>query len=430
MAQDALLSLLDAQRLAFRNHGDVAAARLSLAGAAQRVTSAKAGRAPQLSGTVGTNYQNQSGQLLGTPTLGVPTNQFGNFTNSTFTTGVNVSQNIFDSGRTTVAVRQARAGAGAQLGGLGSARNSLANEVSTRFFEQLRQTRLVAQRQNQLEVARNQLNQIQARIDVGDAPRSDLSGVRVTLSQAQFDLATARNALRNASANLRNSLGLERGEPLQLAYESPVDFALDAELLAATELALARRPELLTLRQQILQSQATLKGARIEARPNLSANASYNLDPRQTGNRGFNLGATVSLPFLNGGGRKSLVRAAQDDVQAAQIRLAQAERDARTEIEVALTNIAGQIDRLQLARDLVRDAQQNLDTATGRYAAGIGIALDVFTASSQLFQAQTSLISAEFDYQLGGAELDRATGRFAWENEVAPNVDASVEALR
>ncbi len=419
--ENAPLSLEAAQRIAFANRGDVVAARLNLAGAAQRVTGAKAGRAPQLSGTLGTNYQN--GRLLSTPIV-------QNGVVSTFSSGVAVSQNIFDSGRTKVAVRQARANAGAQLGGLGSARNSLAGDVATRFFEQLRQARLVTQRQNQLEVARTQLNQIQARIDVGDAPRSDLSGARVTLSQAQFDLATARNALRNAQANLRNALGLDSGAPLQLAYESPQDFAAEVELAAALELALSRRPELLTLRQQILQNQATLKSAKIEARPNIAASAGYNLDPREVGNRRFNIGATVSIPFLNGGGRKSLVRAAQDDVLAAQIRLAQGEKDARTEVEIAITNIAGQIDRLQNARELVRDAQQNLDTATGRYNAGLGIALDVTTASSQLFQAQTSLISAEFDYQLGRSNLDLATGRFAWENETVPDVNASVEALR
>lgn len=423
--ESAPLSLLDAQKLAFQNHGDVAAARLGLVGAAQRVTGAKAARAPQLSATLGTDYQN--GRVLGS--------SFSqNVSGSTLTTGIAVSQNIFDSGRTTASVRQARAGAGVQLGALGSARNDLASEVSRRFFEQLRQTRLVAQRQNQLEVARSQLNQIQARIDVGESPRSDLSGARVTLSQAQFDLVTARNDLRNAGASLRNALGLERGDPLVLAYNgtqnSIFSTELPTELRAATQLALARRPELLTLRQQILGNQASLQSARIEARPNLSASAGYNLDPREVGNRRFNIGASVSIPFLDGGGRKSIVRAAQNDVEASRIRLAQAEKDAATEIEIAFTNLAGQIQRLDLARELVRDAQENLDTATGRYGAGIGIALDVTTASSQLFQAQTSLIGAEFDLQLARAEIDRATGRFAWENETAPDVNASIEALR
>ncbi|RYG63825.1 hypothetical protein EON80_20415, partial [bacterium] len=195
------LTLDEATKLAFVNHGDVGSARQSLAAAAERVTSAKSNRAPQLAATIGTDYQN--GRLFNSTVPGISSNG----TVSTLTTGVSVSQNVFDSGRTKYAVRSARAGAVSQLGGLGSARSGLAYEVAQRFFEQLRQQRLVAQREKQVEVAQNQVAQIQARIDAGDAPRSDLAGVRVTLSQAQFDLVTARNELTNAVANLRNALG-------------------------------------------------------------------------------------------------------------------------------------------------------------------------------------------------------------------------------
>lgn len=99
--ENAPLSLLDTQILAFRNHGDVAAAQRSLQGAAERITGAKAGRAPQLSGTLGTNYQN--GRLLSTPIV-------QNGVTSTFTSGIAVSQNLFDSGKTAASVRQARGG--------------------------------------------------------------------------------------------------------------------------------------------------------------------------------------------------------------------------------------------------------------------------------------------------------------------------------
>jgi outer membrane protein len=377
--------------------------------------------------TIGTDYQN--GQLFGTS--GSNISGFSPVTTtSTLTTGVTVSQNLFDSGRTKYAVRSARAGAVSQLGGLGSARSNLAYEVAQRFYEQLRQQRLVSQREKQVEVAQTQVAQIQARIDAGDAPRSDLAGVRVTLSQAQFDLVTARNDLTNAVANLRNALGLERGAPLQLAYESPQTFESELDYPAALELARQRRPDLLSARAQIVASEAALKSAKIEARPNVNASAGYNLDPRDSNDRKFTLGATVAVPIFNGGGRRSDARAARDEKEGAEIRLVQAERDVQADIETALTNIRGQIERLKNARELVQNAQQSLETATGRYQAGVGIALDVTVAASQLFEAQSSLVSAEFDYQIARSNLDRATGRFAWENEVAPDTTATIEALR
>lgn len=418
---EAPLTLDDALKIAFQNHGDVAAAQESLAASAQRVTSARANRAPQLSGTIGTDYQN--GRLFSAPVT-------QNGTISTLTTGVALSQNIFDSGRTKYAVRGARANAGAQLGNLGTARNSLGFEVAQRFFEQLRQERLVSQRRGQVEVAQSQLDQIQAQIEAKTSPRSDLSGARVTLSQAQFDLVTAQNDLANAVAQLRNALGLERGPALQLAYQTPQTFESGPPVADVIELANTRRPDLLASRAQIAASEAAYRSARIEARPNISASAGYNIDPRSTGDRRLNFGATVAIPLFDAGGRKSEARAAYDDLQSAQIRLTQTQRDVQTEVETALTNIAGQIERLKNARELVINAQNNLETATERYRAGVGIALDITTASSQLFQAQTSLASAEFDYQIARSNLDRATGRFAWENETLPDTNAVIEALR
>ena len=420
-AQEKPLSLEEAIQIAFKNHGDVGAARETLSAAAQRVTSAKSNRAPQLSGTIGTNYQN--GQTVSSPFV-------QNGTTSTFTTGIALSQNLFDSGKTKYAVRQSRANAASQLGGLGSARTSLAFEVAQRFFEQLRQQKLVSQRESQLALAQTQLSQIEAQIEAGAAPRSDLAGARVTVSQARFDLVTARNDLQNAVVNLRNALGLERGAPLNLAYESPQKFEIALELAKELEIARSRRPDLLSLRSQIRAVEAALKSAQIDARPNVSASAGYNLDPRETRDRRFTIGATVSLPILDGGGRKSLARAAQDELESAQIRLAQGEKDVETEVETALTNIAGQIERLQNARELVLSATQNLETATEKYRAGVGIALDVTSAASQLFTAQTSLTSAEFDFQIARSNLERATGAFAWETEAAPDANAVIESLR
>ena len=420
-AQEKPLTLEEAIKTAFQNHGDIGAARETLSAAAQRVTSAKSARSPQLSGTIATNYQNG-------PFISSPFAQNG--TNSTFTTGIALSQNLFDSGKTKYAIRQSRASAASQLGGLGSARNSLAFEVAQRFFEQLRQQRLLSQREAQLALAQTQLAQIEAQIEAGAAPRSDLAGARVTVSQARFDLVTARNDLQNAVANLRNVLGLERGATLDLAYESPQNFDSKLELSKELELARSRRPDLLSLRAQIRASEAVLQSAQIDARPNVSASAGYNIDPRETRDRRFTIGATVSLPILDGGGRKSLARAAQDELQSARIRLAQSERDVETEVETAFTSIAGQIERLQNARELVQSATQNLETATEKYRAGVGIALDVTSAASQLFTAQTSLASAEFDYQIARSNLERATGRFAWETEVAPDANAVIEALR
>jgi outer membrane protein TolC len=464
------LSLEDALGIAFANQGDVLAAQKQLSASTERITVARSARAPQLLATIGTNYLNTSSTIssfnpgtipipvnpgtgtggtgtggtgtggtgtggtgtggtgTGTPTgtgtgtggtgtgVGTGTNTgtstVYSSTGTTTTTGLALTQNLFDSGRVRESVRQSRALQAITRGNLGTTRINLAYAVAQRFFEQLRQATLVAQRQNQLVVASQSLNQIQAQITAGTSPRSDLLGAQVNVSQARFDLTTARNALRTAQVDLRQSLGLETGAPLELqsALAPPPEPAPTEELL---RLARTRRPDLASAGAQITQSQSQLRSAQIEARPSVAANLNLNLDPRRSRNRNLGIGATLSIPLFDAGGRRASVRAARDELEAARLRLGQLQKSADAQVQGAAINVSGQIARVEVARELVASAQNNLDVARGRYSAGVGIALDITTAQSQLFQAQTSLTGAQFDLQVGLANLDLATGRYA-----------------
>lgn len=409
---EAPLTLNAARELAWRNHGDLGAARIGVLAAQNRVTAAKSARAPQVAGSIATDYQN--GQIVTLPGA-------ANTTTTTFSTGVSLSQTLFDSGRIKYQVRGARANAVDAAAGVGTARNSLAFEVAQGFFEQLRGETLVAQRVTQIQVALEQLNQIEAQIAAGASPKSDLTGARVTLSQARFDLATAQTNLRTAQTRLRNALGLQRGPALKIVAPDGDETAVPT-LETALETAQSQRPDLLSARALIAQNRANVRAVKINERPSIAANLGFNLDPRATDERRFQLGATLSLPIFNGKGRRADTNAARQDLQSAQIRFDQLQRDAQSEVETALLDLEGQQTRVQNARALVEAAQQNLETATGRYQAGIGIALDVTTAQSQLFEAQTSLTGAQFDLRISREALQRAQGNFAWENGVAPTI--------
>ncbi len=408
----APLSLDDAIRTAFQNQGDVLASNQQLSAASERITFARSARAPQLSASVGSNYLNSPTIVV--PGVGNGTGTTFSQTGSTFSTGVSVSQNLFDSGRTRESIRQSRATFDIARGSLGTTRTSLAFQVAQRFFEQLRQETLVGQRFTQLELTQGSLRQIEAQIEAGTSPRSDLLGAQVNVSQARFDLTTARNALKTAQIDLRAALGLPDGPPLNLVSELPPVPALQSgdELLA---LARSRRPDLQGGQAQIRQGQSQLKAAQIESRPNVAANLALNLDPRSNQNRRFNVGATLSIPIFNAGGLRANVRAARDELSASQIRLAQLGRTSDASVRSALVNIEGQRARVEVGQELVALARQNLEVARGRYGAGVGIALDITTAQSQLFGAQTSLTGARFDLQIALANLDLATGRFASE---------------
>lgn len=447
------LTLDESIQIALHQNGDTRAASRSFESARQDVKAAKSDAYPQVTGSAIYEYVNQTGSTV-TTVPGGTTSNGSTFTSrgGTTTTDVSVSQNLFDSGRIKTKVRQAEAGAVNAAGGFGTARNTLAYEVAQRFYEQLRQARLVTQRESQVALAQNQLDQVQAKFAAGDVARSDIQSVLVTVSQAKLDLSTARNDLRVAQTNFRNSLGLGRGPALTLKDEFPaltVPVAANFNELAngpapdatettqpapAAKLTALRpidsyvdaaqrlRPDLVQARANVQSAEAQVKLSKIDAQPQVTASAGYSIDPRDSGTRGFTFSAGLSVPIFDAGGLKATVRSSQADLDASRITLDQTQKDVAADVEAAYVDVQGQQDRLANASALVEQAQVNLDNATAKYRAGAGIILDIVNAQTQLFSAQNSYTGALYDSQLSLLNLDRATGRFAWAdpNEAPP----------
>jgi len=427
------ITLDEAITMALREHGDVGAAEQNYYSAVEGITSARSSLYPQITADFNYTYQNGNRQITN--------NASTSYDSSDFTSGISVTQNIFDGGRIRATVRQAKSSALNAMGAVGTARNNLAYTVATAFYGQLLDEKLVKQRQGEVELAQQQLEMIQAQVEAGTVARSDVQSVQVNLSQAQFDLVTAQNNLKVAQTELRQSMGLGRGPALQLQEpglteavapaaapeEDKSTFTLPplpplpevAPLKSLDEyLAQARqlRPDLLQANANVDQSKAQLSLAKIAQRPQVSVSAGYDIDPFHANNRGLTFGAGVSIPIFDGGGRKADERGAEHTLRASEIKLEQLQKDVAADVEETYISVSGETQRIQNARALVESARTNFETASEKYQLGLGIVLDVVNAQTQLFSAQTSLTQALYDYQLAMADLDRAVGRFAWAN--------------
>ncbi|MCG2813045.1 MAG: TolC family protein, partial [Thermodesulfovibrionales bacterium] len=67
-------------------------------------------------------------------------------------------------------------------------------------------------------------------------------------------------------------------------------------------------------------------------------------------------------------------------------------------------------ERISTAQLIVRQAQENLELASGRYAAGLGNPLEVTDAQITYSNAKTSHIQALSDYNVAVAGLEKAVG--------------------
>jgi outer membrane protein TolC len=395
---DKALSLEESILIALSNHGDISAAQEGFAGSIERITSTRAGGAPQLG--IESGYSNRSVRAAGGTGFGGGTNT---------DTSLVLSQNLFDSGLRSAQTRVARAQSGAALAGVAQARSQVAFGVANAYFDQLRQERLLELANEQVKVAQENLRIVQGRIEAEEAARVDEIPIQVEVRQREFNRTTAENNVRTAQVNFRNALGLGRGPALKIqnvSVQVPTLGAVDEYFAAAQRL----NPDLKISQANLQSAQASLEVARIQGRPRVSVDVSLAAGIFDSPRRQSGLTAGLNLPIFDGGARRANRRAAQDSLDATRLRDEQLAKDVAADLESAYATARSANERIAAARSLEEVAITNLNVAQERYRQELGTPYEITTAQLQLFNAQISSVQALYDYYLAHSALERATG--------------------
>jgi len=93
-----------------------------------------------------------------------------------------------------------------------------------------------------------------------------------------------------------------------------------------------------------------------------------------------------------------------------QVGQANSVQQVRLEVEQAYSNMIEAAERIVTAQLTVRQAEENLEIANGRYTAGVGNPIEVTDALVAVSVAKISYISALTDYKTAQASLEKAMG--------------------
>lgn len=418
----APVTIAEAILVAYQNHARVLTAEQDVESARQRVRQARTGTLPSVTGEV--NYRGRGtsniGGLFGGEPIGTVTTPAGprrrtlDTDSVSFDRGIQpriaVSYPIYDGGLTRRQVEQARAGVEGSTANLAAARNNLALDVTSNYLFQLRSAQLLDLRQEQERLALEQVQRVQAQIELGSAAPADRALVeseyqnrRVDRIQAEFDVRIAANALRN-------TMGLDAGAPLILVEPAPAEEQAPAlvDLIAQSQ---RQRPEVVQAEAQVRSAQAVRQIARIRRKPRLDTAFSFNLSPTDEFNRGdFAFAAGVSMPLWDAGLTHALEQEARSNEEAAQAQLAQTRKDVAADVQDAYLNLISAQERVRASRQAVGAARINLQQATARYETGaLGVTvLELIQAQVQFANASNAAIGAAYDVHLAQAQLKRA----------------------
>jgi outer membrane protein len=328
-----------------------------------------------------------------------------------FSTGVALSQVLFDFGQNLALVHRAKALQSSAAADADTQRDTVVFDVSQSYFGLLAAYRLrdvsdetVRQNQQHLDLA-------QGRFEVGFAPKFDVTQAQVQLAQAELAQVTARNNVTLGRETLRNALGLSGPlafDIVDVLEARPV--SLDDE--AAVDLAFANRPELRSIRAQRDAAVQQIAAIQKDYLPKVNGSANYTFSgssyPLQDN---WNIGASVNLSVFNGGLTTAQVGEARANLSVIEANEESLRQNVELEVRQAMANVQQGRESVRVADKANRQAHENVELAEGRYATGAGSIIELTDAQASLASAEASLVQARVNYRIAVASLERATGQ-------------------
>ncbi len=299
--------------------------------------------------------------------------------------------------------------------------------------------------QMQYELATEQLDRAQRRVNAGQAPEVDVVRAQAGVADRLEGIIIAENLVRQRMRDFKkivNVPGLEIDSKTLVVTSSepdPVRFDFDGRALALD--ALTERMEMLELELQLAQDESGIAFQKNQALPLFTVDYTYRLNGldgniagalRELKNENFDdhlLGVSLEIPITNETARARVQRAILTRLQRLSTKEAR-ELAIRQEVLDAVDAVEAAWQRILASRQSAALNGRTLEGEQRQFDVGARTSTDVLDASTSLATAQLSEIRALTDYQIALVDLAFATGtllgasRVSWE-PYDPRVTAS-----
>ncbi|MDD5170555.1 MAG: TolC family protein, partial [Syntrophales bacterium] len=125
---------------------------------------------------------------------------------------------------------------------------------------------------------------------------------------------------------------------------------------------------------------------------------------------GWNVGGQVNVPIFTGFLVQNQIAEARANLDVLKANVEALKQQIRLDVEQAYSNLREAADRIATTQLAIRQADENVVLADGRYASGVGNPIEVTDALVAQSNAKTSYISALADYKTAQASLEKAMG--------------------
>lgn len=448
---ESLLTLADAIALALHKNPQAVAAHATAEAAQARVGEARSAWLPQLNSitTTSGNYSYQSGANPGNQSVQT----------LRYSSQLQFSQLVYDFGRTGGTIDAAAAAARASVNDDKSVQTQLALSAANSFYATLQAEALLEVGQRNLDQQRQRLAQAESFFKIGTRPEIDVLIARTAVAQAELQLLQWRTSVGVARTQLVQALGVPEPEwgfwlgrrlspqvapPLPDEPSSlgpggsiPVSDALVEEVLRD-------RPDYRAQRERLTQAEQQVRATRGSYFPQLSIGVNAGVSgivntleiPTASTTTGLaqptrgeplwaiNGVASLSWPLLSGLQTYYAVREAEANVRAVKANLDALRLQVRSVLAQALIQVVTARETVTAAESVVKQAELQLQTASGRYRAGVGNAIELGDAQVAATTARGQKVQADFGLAMARATLLWNLGRLVTTDNQKPSEPA------
>ena len=305
------------------------------------------------------------------------------------------------------------------------------------------QSETVIVRQNALDEAQQQYARNQIQVEIGTLAPIETVQAQTSAASAELSLIQALNALENAQDQLKELLNFDVIVDDPFAYdlvptEEPEQSIAPIDVEEAVRIALENDPALAQQRLSLRSADLNLARARNQLLPNLSVNASFNMQGRagtrllnafgggeietistgigtalgQIFSGDFNtwsVSATLSMPLHNYSAKAS-VATSQINQRQQMTSYAQRQQQLRYVVRQQVRNVENlvrQVATSSLSREL---SQRQLEAEQRKFEVGTSTNFNVLTFQNDFANARLSELQAIIQLQTGIAQLELNKG--------------------
>lgn len=327
-----------------------------------------------------------------------------------YSTGFTLSQILYDFGKTPTQVKIQNLTLDASRSDLRNTTDQIILAVKQGYYGVVQAKYNVLVAEDTVKQTQSHLEQAKGFFEAGTRPKFDVTKAEVDLSNAKLNLIRNENAFSIARVTLNNAMGIPD------APEYALDENLSFEKYKITfEDALSKayenRPDLQSIIAQRQAAERSIDLAKTGYYPVVAGNAGYSWSGEQFPlEHGWNAGATLSVPLFSGFLTKYQVEEARANLNVLKANEESLKQTIFLEVQQAYLTLRSAEEAIPTAKLGVEQAQENLEIANGRYAAGVGNPIEVTDAEVGLTNARTSYIQALYVDKVAQASIEKAMG--------------------